>query len=104
VRKWLGDLDHAVPVLRNLGYELTDVTIKVGVPPGLVASFRFGREVSDEEVAAALREHADRRLIKMLIRMLSKARRFQRMRVAGKKAQSTSVEISLLPGVSVKFA
>lgn len=104
VKKLLGAFDSAVPVLRDLGYKLSDVTIKLGVPPSLVASFQFTREVSDEEVTAALRENAHHKLITMLIRMLSKARTFQSMRVAGLKAQSTAVDISFMPGVSVKFA
>jgi hypothetical protein len=104
-KKLLGNFESAVPVLRDLGYNLSEVSIKLGVPPGLVATFTYTRDVSDEEVTAALRENANHRLIKMLIRMLSKARKFQSgMRIAGLKAQSTSVDISLLPGVSVKFA
>jgi hypothetical protein len=106
VKKWLGDFDSAIPVLRDLGYELSDATIKLGLPPSLAATFQFTREVSEEEVTAALRENKGHKLVTMLIRMLSKARKFQSgMRVAGLKAQSTGVEISFMgTGVSVKFA
>jgi hypothetical protein len=57
-------------------------------------------------MGAALEKNKDRKLVKMLIRMLSMARKFQSgMQVAGLKPQSTAVEIGLLgTGVSVKFA
>ena len=62
--------------------------------------------MSEEEVTAALRENKDHKLVTMLIRMLSKARKFQSgIRVAGLKAKSTAVEIGLIgTGVSIKFA
>jgi hypothetical protein len=106
VKKLLGDFDSAIPVLREHGYELSDMTIKLGIPPSLVATFQFTREVSEEETAAALRENKGRKLLSMLIRMLSMARKFQSgVQVAGLKAQSTAVEIGILgTGVAVKFA
>jgi hypothetical protein len=93
------------PCVQDLGYKLSDATIKLGLPPGLVATFEITREVSDEEMSAALQKNADRKVTKMLIRMLSKARKFQSdVHVAGLKAKSTAVDISIMPGVSVTFA
>jgi hypothetical protein len=106
VQRLLGDFDAAVPVLRDLGYALSDVTIKLGMPPSLGATFQLTREASDEEVTAALRENRGKKLVAILIRMLSKAQKFQSgVRVGGLKAKSTTVEIGLMgAGVSVKFA
>ena len=104
VTKWLGDFDSAIPVLRDLGYELADATVKLGIPPSLAATFQITREVSEEEFDAALRKNKG--LVKMLIGMLQKARKLQSsVHVAGLKPQSAGVEISLFgTGVSLKFA
>jgi hypothetical protein len=106
VKKFIGEFDSAIPVLRDLGYELSDATIKLGMPPSLGATFKFTRKVSEDEVNAALQENKGKKLIRTLIRMLSKARKFQSsVRVAGLRAQSTGVEIGLMgTGISVKFA
>jgi hypothetical protein len=106
VKKLLGAFDSAMPVLKDLGYQLSDATIRLAMPPSLVATFEITRDASEEEVSDALRKNKDRKLVKMLIRMLSKARQFQTsVRIAGLKPQSTAVEIGLLgTGVALKFA
>lgn len=106
VKKLLGDFDSAMPVLKDLGYQLSDATIKLAIPPSLTATFEVTRDPSEKEVSDALQKNKDRKLVKMLIRMLSKARQFQNsVHVAGLKPQSTAVEIGLLgTGVALKFA
>jgi hypothetical protein len=106
VKKLLGDFDSALPILRDLGYELADATIKLGIPPSLGATFQITREVSDEEVTTALKENKGRKLVTMLIRTLANARKLQSsVRVGKLKPQSAGVEIGLLgTGVSIKFA
>jgi len=106
VKKLLDDFGSAVPVLRDLGYDLADTTVKLGIPPSAVATFEFTRDPSEAEVKSALEENKDRKLLTMLIKMLSKARQFQKgVCVADLKPTSTAVEIGFLgSGVSVKFA
>jgi hypothetical protein len=106
VKRLLGEFEAAIPVLKDLGYELSDATIKVAVPPSMVANFEITREVSEEEMNAAAKEHKGEKVLGMVIKMLSRARKVQdNVHVAGLKPSSTGVEIGMFgTGVSVKFA
>jgi hypothetical protein len=105
VRETLVDFNTAVPVLRAMGYALSDVEITLGMPPSLKATFQVSHEATDEAVSQALEQNADRRLIAFLIRALSQARKVQTsIEVAGMKPRGITVEIGLTPGVSIKFA
>ena len=105
VREMLADFNAAVPVLRAMGFALTDVEITLGLPPSLKATFQVPHEVTDEAVSRALEQNADRKLITFLIRALSQARRLQTsIDVVGMKPRGLTVEVGLTPGVSIKFA
>jgi hypothetical protein len=105
IRETLADFNASVPVLREMGYTLSDVAITLGMPPSLAASFQVSHEVGEETVARALEQNADRKLTTILIRALSQARRLQTsIEVAGMKPRGITVDIGLTPSVVIKFA
>jgi len=105
VKETLADFNAAIPVLREMGYTLTDVAISLGMPPNIQATFQVVHEVADEAVSLALEKNAERKLTTFLIRALSQARKLQTsIEVAGMKPRGLSVEIGLSPSVTIKFA
>jgi ABC-type transporter Mla subunit MlaD len=105
IREVLADFNTAIPVLREMGYTLTDVSITLGMPPSLQATFQVAHEVTEEAVSRALEQNVDRKLITFLIRSLSQARKLQMsIQVAGMKPRGIVVDIGLTPGVSIKFS
>jgi hypothetical protein len=105
LRESLADFNASIPVLREMGYSLADVTITLGMPPSLLATFQVDREVTDDVVKATLEAHSERKLTTVLIRALSQARKLQTsIQVAGMKPRGICVDIGLTPSVSIKFA
>lgn len=105
IRETLADFNSAVPVLQEMGYSLTEVSITLGLPPNVHATFQVSHEATDEVVRRSLEQNVDRKLTAFLIRALSQARKLQTsIEIAGMKPRGITVEMGLSPGVSVKFA
>jgi hypothetical protein len=105
VKETLADFNAAVPVLRDMGYTLAEVSISLGMPPSLTATFNVSHEANDDATRRALEQNADRKLTVFLVRTLSQARKLQTsIEVAGMKPRGISVDIGLSPSVAIKFA
>ena len=101
----LDDFNAALPVIREAGYTLSSVDIGVGLPPKVSATFLASSDVSAENVERLLLEHADKRLTLLLVKALFQAWQLQaKIKIAGLQARGLSVDIGLIPSVSVKFA
>ena len=98
------ELNASLPVLREAGYVIDGVTIKLGMPPKIVANFSGGGNVTQERVDALLAEHADRKLMALLVKSVYHATKLQSLvNVKGLRPTGVSVEIGLIPLVAVKF-
>jgi hypothetical protein len=101
----LDDFNAALPVIREAGYTLSSVDIGVGIPPKVSATFLASHEVSAENVERLLVEHAEKRLTLVLVKALYQAWQLQtKIKIVGLQPRGLSVEIGLIPSVSVKFA
>jgi len=100
----LDDFNAALPVLREAGYTLSGVDIEVGIPPKVVARFVTSAEISAETVERLLVEHADRKLTLVLVKALYQAWQLHtKVKIVGLQPKGLSVEIGLIPNVSVHF-
>jgi len=100
----LAEFNASLPVLREAGYVLDGVTIKLGMPPKIVANFSGGSGVSGERIEGLLVEHADRTLTTLLVKSVYHATKLQSLvNVKGLRPTGVSVEIGLVPSVAVKF-
>jgi hypothetical protein len=80
------------------------VTIKLGMPPKIVANFSGGASVPEEKVDSLLAEHAERKLTTLLVKSVYHATKLQSLvNVKGLGPTGVSVEIGLVPLVAVKF-
>lgn len=105
IREVIDDLNATLPAIRDAGYELTDVSINVGVAPTVVASFHTLDTFNEEHARKVIEENEQRKLAGFLIRALLQARKVQgSIAVAGLKARSISIQIGVPPSVSIKFA
>jgi hypothetical protein len=100
----LDDFNSALPIVREAGYTLEGITLLMGIPPTLNADFSASEEASTVDVDLLLAQHADMKLTGVLIKMLHNAWLMQtKIRIAGLKATKFSVEVGLIPSVSVSF-
>lgn len=101
----LDDFNAALPVIREAGYTLSNVGIGIGLPPKVTASFLVSSEVSAETVERLMLEHAQRKFTLLLLKSLHQAWQLHtKIKIAGLKPRGLSVELGLIPIVSVKFA
>jgi len=101
----LGDLNAALPILRDAGYVLDGVTVKLGLAPQIVANFAGGAVVPEERVDALLAEHSGRKLTTLLVKAVRHATALQsKLTISGMRADGLSVEVGLVPQVTVKFS
>jgi len=100
----LADFNAALPVLREAGYVLEGVSIKLGLVPQVSANFSAGTAVPEERVDALLAEHVGRRLTTLMVKSVYNATKLQsKLKISGMRPSGLSVEIGLSPQVTVKF-
>lgn len=100
----LDDFNSALPILREAGYALTGITLSMGIPPSLVGEFCPSQEVSSENIERLLTEHAEKRLTVLLIKALHNAWVMQtKLSIGGLTPTGVSVEVGLIPVVSLSF-
>jgi len=102
----LADFNAALPLLRDAGYVLDGVNVKLGLSPQIVANFAGGGAViSEERVDAMLAEHSGRKLTPLLVKAVRHATTLQsKLTISGMRADGISVEVGLIPQVTVKFS
>ena len=101
----LGDFNSALPVIREAGYTLSSVEIGIGLPPKVTASFAVLTNVSTETVERLLVEHAERTFTVLLLKSLHQAWQIHnQVKIVGLQPEGLSVEIGLIPVVTIKFA
>jgi len=104
VMETLDDFNSALPVLREAGYSLKGITLSMGIPPSLIAEFSPSQEVSSATVERLLTEHADKKLTVVLIKALHNAWLMQtKITIGGLTPTGISVDVGLIPSVSVSF-
>jgi hypothetical protein len=105
LRETVAEFTATLPVLGEMGYTLVDLSITLGVPPSLHATFDVSHDVTDDEVAHILERNAERALTTLLVRSLVHARRLQQsVAIAGMKPRGIGVDIGLSPHVSIRFS
>ena len=100
----LADFNAALPLLRDAGYVLDGVSVKLGLSPQIIANFAGGAVLSEERVDAMLAEHSGRKLTTLLVKAVRHATTLQsKLTISGMRAAGLSVEVGLVPQVTVKF-
>ena len=104
LQETLDDFNSALPVLREAGYSLEGITLGMGIPPTLNADFSAAQDASSVSVERLLTQHADKKLTVVLIKALHNAWLMQtKITIGGLTPTGISVDVGLIPSVSVSF-
>ena len=105
IRETLEEFNAALPAIRAAGYTLTEVSVSIGIPPAIVASFHSSESATEEAANRILEENKDRKLVVFLVRALLQAWKLQTsIAIVGMKPRAICIELGLAPSVVVKFA
>jgi hypothetical protein len=105
LRESLDDFNAALPVLRDAGYVLKGVDIKLGLPPQISASLTSGQGVTEEQLETLLAEHTERKLTTLIVKSVYQATKLQSMlEIQGMRPSGLNVAVGLIPDVVIKFS
>ncbi|HVY46690.1 MAG TPA: hypothetical protein VHB21_12465 [Minicystis sp.] len=104
IKETVEDFNASLPVLREAGYQVSEVDIALGIPPKISASVTASSAVTPEHVEEVLAEHAERKFTVALVKALFAAWKLQNgIAIVGMKPRGMTIELGLIPSVTIKF-
>jgi hypothetical protein len=104
IKEVLENIGGSSAIFLQSGYELKDVNINLGIPPDIVLTFHFLKDISEEEQIKVLEETKKSSLIHLIITCLLKASNyFDKIKVGDYKMASVSISLGLTPGININF-
>lgn len=101
----VNDILGLTPLIEVTGFTLADISVDIGIPPGISLSFAKDRDVDNATIDQMLKENEDKKLLQVIVKSLEKADQVQKhMHLANYKFCGLSMKIGLPPDVSLKFA
>jgi hypothetical protein len=98
------EINGAVPALREAGYRMEMVNIKLGVSPAVTVMFASAGDVSEKKINALVEANAERRMTVLLAKSLVQARKLQsKVKMAGLEPLGISVDVGLFPEIGLRF-
>jgi hypothetical protein len=105
IKEVLENIGGSSAIFLQSGYELRNVNINLGLPPLIVATFHFLKDISEEEQKRVLEETKKSNLIHLIITCLLKASNyFDKIKVGDYKMSSVSIALGLTPGININFS
>lgn len=104
VKSVLENMNNSGLLFLKSGYELQTVSVNLGLPPVIVASFHYNNKITDEERAALLEDTKDQKIIQLIIKCLLKAEDFYDLVSVGNYGLgSVNITLGLTPGITINF-
>ena len=104
IKEVLANIGGSSAIFLQSGYELKNVSINMGLPPEIVTTFHFIKDISAEEQNKVLEESKKSSIINLIITCLLKASNyFDKIKVGEYKMSSVSITLGLLPGININF-
>jgi hypothetical protein len=104
IKEVLENIGGSSAIFLQAGYELKNVSINLGLPPDIVATFHFIKDISIEDQNKVLEESKKSSIINLIITCLLKASNyFDKIKVGDYKMSSVSITLGLLPGININF-
>ena len=104
INAFLNDILGLAPLVEVTGFNMKDVSVDAGIPPGMSISFIKEKDVDTETINQLLEDNKDKEMLKLIVRALLKADALQKgMNLSHYKFSGLSMKIGLPPDISLKF-
>jgi hypothetical protein len=104
IKEAIDEFNATLLILREAGYKVSEVDIAIGLPPKISASVVASDAVTDEHITKILEEHQHKKLTTLVLNALYQAWRLQSaIQIVGMKPRGMSIELGLVPSVTIKF-
>ena len=99
------EITNSAGLISKSGYEIKGLSVTLGLPPDITATFHYSRDITDDEKMALLEEAKSNRMTSILLKCLFKAGKFSHnVQMKDYQLNDVSVVLGLMPGVTVNFS
>ena len=103
-REMLLDANLLLQLLQKAGYGIGSLEIEVGVPPKITIKLRTGPAVTEEKLAAILREHADQKVITGIVALLIQSNRLRdSVTVESLELGEVQIVVAATPNITMQW-
>lgn len=104
INKLVNDILGLAQLIEVTGFNMKEVSVDVGIPPGISIGFVKEKDVDAETIHRLLDENKDKEILKLIIKGLQKADSIQKgMNLSHYIFRGLHMKIGLPPDMSLKF-
>src|SRR5215471_19219906 len=95
IKEMTDDLNKQLPALREAGYAVSEVSVELGLPPKVIATFTCAETISEERFHAVIEEHKEAKVTVLLLRAFYAAHKLQEgIKIAGMKPHAIALKFA----------
>lgn len=92
------------PILEEMGYKTTSISVTVGLPPDITFHFEKTAEVSAERRQEIMEQHKDKAMLGTMVKMLVTTDEYRnKLKLGSFKFSNIDVCIGLTPGMTIQL-
>ncbi len=101
---FMNDLLTLPPIIEEMGFHTTGITVSIGLPPDVTFHFEKTKEISPEEREEIMAEHKDKQMLHPIVKTLFIADSYQqKLKLGSFRFTNIDVCVGLTGGVSFQL-
>lgn len=104
VKEVLDSVNESMALIISSGYEFKGIGVALGLSPSISLSFHYVKDITDDERKSILEQVADKKMIKLILKLLFKAGDFYKsIKLGDYVLDAVNMSLGISPGMSVTF-
>lgn len=104
VKEIIDSINESMSLITSSGYEFKGIGVSLGLVPSVSLSFHYIRDITGEEQESLLEQAKDKKIIKIILKMLFKAGDFYRsIKLGNYVLDAVNMNLGLSLGMSLTF-
>ena len=98
------NITDSIALINKSGYEFKGIGANLGLALSFSLAFHFKKDISDEDKSALLDEAKEKKLVKLILKMLFKADEFYKaFKLGAYELDTVNITLGLSPGMNLGF-
>jgi len=104
VKEVLDSVHESMALIVSSGYEFKGIGVALGLSPSISLSFHYVKDITEEDRNSILEQAAEKKMIKMILKLLFKAGDFYKaIKLGDYTLDAVNLSLGLSPGMNVTF-
>lgn len=104
VKEIIDSINESMQLITSSGYEFKGIGVALGLSPSISLSFHYIRDISDDDRNSILAQAEEKKMIKMILKLLFKAGDYYKaIKLGDYVLDAVNMSLGLSPGMSVTF-